>query len=96
MVPPDESVYYCNYPIAHLLACASNQIGNISIKQSMFIIGAMLALSTIFVYLIVKKITSNINIALLAFWMLTNFSFTKKAFTKGKKKKEETSNAVFR
>ncbi len=27
----------------------------------------------------------NIHIALLAFWMLANFSFTKKAFTKGKK-----------
>jgi len=73
MVPPDYSVYYCNYPIAHLLACASNLIGNISVKESMFIIGAVLALSTIFVYLIVKKITNNINLALLSM-LLLNFA----------------------
>ena len=85
MVTPDMNVYYCYYPIAHLLACAANLIENISIKESMFIIGAVLALSTIFVYIIVKKITNNINISLLAFWMLANFSFTKKAFTKEKK-----------
>jgi hypothetical protein len=76
MVPSDSPrymVYYCSYPIVHLLACASNLIGNISIKESMFIIGAVLALSTIFVYLIVKKITNNINLALLAM-LLLNFA----------------------
>ena len=76
MVPPDSPsymVYYCSYPIAHLLACAANLIGNISIKESMFIIGAVLALSTIFVYLIVKKITNNTNLALLAM-LLLNFA----------------------
>ena len=85
MVTPDMKDYYCYYPLAHLLACAANLIGNISIKESMFIIGAVLALSTIFVYLIVGKITNNTNLALLAFRMLANFSFTKKAFTKEKK-----------
>ena len=73
MVPPDESGYYCNYPIAHLLACAANLIGNISIKESMFIIGAVLALSTVFVYLIVKKVTNNTNLALLSM-LLLNFA----------------------
>jgi len=73
MVPPDESVYYCNYPLAHLLACASNLIENISIKESMFVIGAVLASSTIFVYLIVKKVTNNINLALLSM-LLLNFA----------------------
>jgi hypothetical protein len=72
-VPQDWNVYYCNYPLAHLLACVSNLIGNISIKESMFIIGAVLALSTIFVYLIVKKITNNINLALLSM-LLLNFA----------------------
>ena len=72
MAPPGWE-YYCNYPLAHLLACASNLIGNISIKESMFIIGAVLALSTIFVYLIVKKITNNINLALLSM-LLLNFA----------------------
>jgi hypothetical protein len=75
MVTPDMDVYYCNYPIAHLLACASNLIGNISIKESMFIIGAVLALSTIFVYLIVKKITNNINLALLSMLLLSFADF---------------------
>jgi hypothetical protein len=73
MVTPDIMDYYCYYPLAHLLACASNLIGNISIKESMFIIGAVLALSTIFVYLIVKKITNNVNLALLSM-LLLNFA----------------------
>ena len=68
-----EAAYYCKYPLAHLLACAANLIGNISIKESMFIIGAVLALSTIFVYLIVKEITDNTNLALLAM-LLLNFA----------------------
>ena len=72
MAPPDYE-YYRNYPLAHLLACAANLIGDISIKESMFIIGAVLALSTIFVYLIVKKITNNINLALLSM-LLLNFA----------------------
>ena len=73
MVTPDMREYYCNYPTAHLLACAANLIGNISIKESMFIIGAVLTLSTIFVYLIVRKITNNINLALLSM-LLLNFA----------------------
>ena len=73
MVTPDFEEYYCNYPLAHLLACASNLIGNITVKESMFIIGAVLALSTIFVYLIVKKVTNNINLALLSI-LLLNFA----------------------
>ena len=73
MVPPDWEVYYCSYPLAHLLACAGTLIGNISVKGSMFIIGAVLALSTIFVYLFVKKVTNNINLALLSM-LLLNFA----------------------
>lgn len=73
MVPPGWEVYYCNYPIAHLLACAATLIGNMSIKESMFVISAVLALSTVFVYLIVKKITNNANLALLSM-LLLNFA----------------------
>ena len=73
MVTPDWRDYYCSYPLAHLFACVANLIGNISIKQSMFIIGTVLALSTIFVYLIVKKVTNNINLALLSM-LLLNFA----------------------
>ena len=74
-VPPDFSYYYCSYPLAHLLACVGTLIGNISVKESMFIIGAVLALSTIFVYLIVKEITNNINLALLSMLLLSFADF---------------------
>ena len=73
MVTPDMNDYYCCYPLAHLLAVAANLIGIINVKESMFIIGAVLALSTIFVYLIVKKVTNNINLALLSM-LLLNFA----------------------
>ena len=70
---PGEAAYYCKYPLAHLLTCAANLIGNMSIKESMFVISAVLALSTVFVYLIVKKITNNTNLALLSM-LLLNFA----------------------
>ena len=73
MVPPDEGIYYCKYPLMHLYACAANLIGNISIKESMFIVGTVLTLSTIFVYLIVKKVTDNVNLALFSM-LLLNFA----------------------
>ena len=75
MVPPDFEVYYCSYPLAHLFACTANLIGNISVKESMFIIGAVLALSTIFAYLIVKGITNNINLALFSMLLLSFADF---------------------
>ncbi len=73
-VPPtDVSVYYVNYPLMHLYAVIINLIGNVNIKGSMFIIGVVLTLSTVFIYLIVKNITGNINLALLSLLML-NFA----------------------
>ncbi len=65
--------YYVNYPLMHLYASTVNLIGNVSIKESMFVIGVVLALSTVFVYFIVKKITDNINLALLSM-LLLNFA----------------------
>lgn len=73
-VPPTPvSEAYTNYPLMHLYASTINLIGSIGIKESMFVIGAVLALSTVFVYLIVKKITGNINLALLSM-LLLNFA----------------------
>lgn len=65
------NLYYTQYPLAHLYACTANLIGNISVKESMFVVGAVLALSTIFVYLIVKEITNNINLALLSMLLIS-------------------------
>ncbi len=64
---------YTNYPLMHLYASTINLIGSIGITESMFVIGTVLALSTVFVYLIVKKITGNINLALLSM-LLLNFA----------------------
>lgn len=67
--------YYTQYPLAHLYVCTANLIGNISVKESMFVVGVVLALSTIFVYLIVKEITNNINLALLSMLLLSFADF---------------------
>ena len=65
--------YYTNYPLMHIYASALNLIGNLNIKESMFIIGALLPLSTIFVYFIVKRIMANDNLALFSM-LLLNFA----------------------
>lgn len=62
--------YYTNYPIAHLLSCAGNLIGNFSVKESMFFISIALVLSSIFFYLIVEEIFDNKNVALLSTLLL--------------------------
>jgi hypothetical protein len=64
---------YSNYPLMHIFTFISSILGNLSTKESMAIIGTILVFSTIFVYLISKKITKNSNIALLSF-LLINFS----------------------
>jgi hypothetical protein len=65
--------YYVNYPLMHIFASTICLIENMSVKESMFFIGALLALSTVFVYLIVKKMTGNINLAFLSM-LLLNFA----------------------
>ncbi|BAI60850.1 conserved hypothetical protein [Methanocella paludicola SANAE] len=64
---------YPFFPIMHLYVIACQLIGNIDVKLAMFIVGAALALSTVFVYLLVKTITSNENIALISM-LLLNFA----------------------
>lgn len=68
-----DAEYYTNYPLMHIYAVFINLIENVDIKISMFIIGVVLTLSTVFVYLVVKNVTGNINLALLAMLML-NFA----------------------
>lgn len=73
-IPKTEAtLYYINYPLMHIFASVMGFIGNIDIKESMFLIGTVLTLSTIFVYLITKKITGNINLALFSM-LLINFA----------------------
>lgn len=67
------SEYYLQYPIMHLYATVTDLLCGFSIKDAMFIVGTVLALSTIFVYLIVKCLLKNTNIALFAV-LLVNFA----------------------
>lgn len=67
------SEYYVDYPIMHIYAAITCLIGDLSIKNSMSIIGLIVTISTIFVYLIAKKITKDNTISLLAA-LLINFA----------------------
>ncbi len=65
--------YYSNYPLMHIFASITGILGDFTAKESMFVVGVALVLSTIFVYLIVKNITDNTNLALFSM-LLINFS----------------------
>lgn len=65
--------YYSNYPLMHIYAAISSLVGNLSTKVAMSIVAVVLTLSTIFVYLIVKKISNSIRLALFSM-LLINFS----------------------
>lgn len=64
--------YYLGYPIEHLFVCVTSLIGNINVRESMFIVGAVLVISTVFVFLFVYKLTGHINLALFSM-LLLNF-----------------------
>lgn len=70
---PQVDVYYSNYPLMHLYASTAGFLGNLTTKGAMSIVGIVLTISTIFVYLIVKEITNNINLGLFSM-LLINFS----------------------
>lgn len=72
-VRPGFMDYYLQYPLMHLYGVITDLICNISVKDSMFVVGSVLALSTIFVYLMVKCLINNTNIALFAV-ILVNFA----------------------
>ena len=65
--------YYGNFPIMHVYTAISTLICDLTIKQSMAIIGVILPLSTIFVYLTIKNLTNNTHIAMLSM-LLLNFA----------------------
>jgi len=65
--------YYSNYPIMHIFAAITGILMDFTAKESMFVVGIVLVLSTIFVYLIVRDLTNNTNIALFSM-LLINFS----------------------
>ncbi len=72
-VPPGFKVYYVNYPIAHLHAACTNLLASISPYEAMFLVGAILALSTIVTFLIVRMLTGNVQLALISM-LLLNFA----------------------
>lgn len=67
------SATYPFYPLMHLYAISGILLGGYSTKVSMFIVGSVIALSTIFVYLLVKWITNTEVLALLSM-LLLNFA----------------------
>ncbi|WP_410508126.1 hypothetical protein RSJ42_15270 [Methanosarcina hadiensis] len=72
-VPSHMRTYYCSYPLAHILSVVINLISNLSIKESMFFLGIVSVLSTIFVYLFAITITKDQEIALFSL-LLINFA----------------------
>jgi len=72
-VPPDFSVYYISYPIAHLQAVCTSLLASISPHDAMFLLGVILTLSTITIFLIVKMLTGNVQLALISM-LLLNFT----------------------
>ncbi|MDW5549208.1 hypothetical protein [Methanosarcina sp.] len=56
--------YYLVYPIMHLFCTMTTLILDTTVKNSMYIIGSILILSSIFTYLLAREITKSENIAL--------------------------------
>ncbi len=71
-VPPDFMFYYVNYPLAHLHAACTSLLTSISPHDAMFLLGAILTVSTIVTFLIVRMLTGNVQLALLSM-LLLNF-----------------------
>lgn len=72
--PPGTGIsdYYIQYPIMHIFGALTDLICHLSVKDSMFIVGVILTLSTIFVYLIATTAV-NTKFALFSLLIL-NFS----------------------
>jgi len=70
---PQTHDYYSYYPIFHIFTTITGILMDFTSKESMFVAGTVLVLSTIFVYLIVRHLTNNSNIALFSM-LLINFS----------------------
>lgn len=63
--------YYLVYPIFHLFCTITVLILDNTIKNSMYVIGLILMLSSIFTYLLAREITKNVNIALFSMLLLS-------------------------
>jgi len=72
-VPEGFSPYYCYYPISQLVAVVSGLVADLDIKESLWIISIVLALGTIFTYLMVRYVTGNEQIALFSLLLLNFF-----------------------
>ena len=70
---PTTHDYYSNYPIMHIFSSVSGIVMNLSSKESMAVVGITLMVSTFFVYLIIRDMTNNTNLALFSM-LLLNFS----------------------
>lgn len=67
------SSYYLFYPLSHLFAAITSLVLNLNLKISIYLLGMVLTLSTIFTYLIAKKVINNTKIALFSL-LLINFA----------------------
>ena len=72
---PHISEYYSNYPLMHLYASIAGLLGNLTTKGAMSILGIVLTFSTIFIYLIVKKVTNNVHLALFSMLLINCSDF---------------------
>ncbi len=70
---PQTHDYYSNYPIMHIFTAITGILMDFTVKESMYVAGTVLVLSTIFVYLIVRNLTNNTNIAMFSM-LFINFS----------------------
>ena len=68
--PPGLSISYVSYPIAHLHAVCTSLLASISPHDAMFLLGTILALSTIVTFLIVRMLTGNVQLALISMLLL--------------------------
>ncbi|KAF5426104.1 MAG: hypothetical protein C5S46_05740 [Candidatus Methanomarinus sp.] len=67
--------YYSNYPLMHLYTSAAGLLGNLTIKEAMSVSSVVLTSSTLFIYLIAKKIMNNVQLALLAVLLINIADF---------------------
>ncbi|MDI3541386.1 MAG: hypothetical protein PWQ62_300 [Candidatus Methanomethylophilaceae archaeon] len=72
-VPSGFSVYHTAYPISHLFVVCTTLITSIPVHDAMFIWGVILAISTIAIFSLVKMLTGNVQVALMAMLLLNFF-----------------------
>lgn len=62
---------YLSFPIAHLYGACASLVTSVSPLQSLFLIGVILTISSIFSFLIVRLLTGNVQLALFSMLLLT-------------------------